>query len=117
MANIVGCEVISLESYYKSEQVKDFKYDDVRSLDLALLTKVLGVLLCNGILALIAYPKKYKIDEIFPVLTFFCSSRILLISEEVGKQKYLYSIWRVVLVVDLKNLKFLRIVAWYIFIY
>ncbi|KAJ9563682.1 hypothetical protein OSB04_008842 [Centaurea solstitialis] len=39
MANIVGCEVISLESYFKSEQVKDFKYDDFRSLDLALLTK------------------------------------------------------------------------------
>ncbi|XP_076951237.1 uncharacterized protein LOC143624480 isoform X1 [Bidens hawaiensis] len=39
MANIVGCEVISLESYYKSEQVKDFKYDDFRSFDLALLTK------------------------------------------------------------------------------
>lgn len=42
MANIVGCEVISLESYFKSEQVKDFKYDDFRSLDLALLTKNIG---------------------------------------------------------------------------
>lgn len=40
MANIVGCEVISLESYYKSEQVKDFKYDDFNSLDLSLLSKV-----------------------------------------------------------------------------
>lgn len=39
MANIVGCEVISLESYYKSEQVKDFKYDEVNSLDLSLLSK------------------------------------------------------------------------------
>ncbi|XP_071741125.1 uncharacterized protein [Rutidosis leptorrhynchoides] len=39
MANIVGCEVISLESYYKSDQVKDYKYDDFRSLDLPLLTK------------------------------------------------------------------------------
>ncbi|XP_042502598.1 uncharacterized protein LOC122079891 isoform X3 [Macadamia integrifolia] len=39
MANIVGCEVISLESYYKSEQVKDFKYDDFNSLDLSLLSK------------------------------------------------------------------------------
>lgn len=39
VANIVGCEVISLESYYKPEQVKDFKYDEFSSLDLALLTK------------------------------------------------------------------------------
>ncbi|OVA01753.1 Uridine kinase [Macleaya cordata] len=39
MANIVGCEVISLESYYKSEQVKDFKYDDFSSIDLSLLSK------------------------------------------------------------------------------
>ncbi|KAH6762922.1 P-loop containing nucleoside triphosphate hydrolases superfamily protein [Perilla frutescens var. hirtella] len=39
MANIVGCEVISLESYYKSGQMKDFKYDDFSSLDLALLSK------------------------------------------------------------------------------
>lgn len=44
MANIVGCEVISLESYYKSEQSKDFKYDDFRSLDLPLLTKVIHIL-------------------------------------------------------------------------
>ncbi|XVF43628.1 hypothetical protein PTKIN_Ptkin02bG0055600 [Pterospermum kingtungense] len=39
MANIVGCEVVSLESYFKSEQVKDFKYDDFDSLDLPLLSK------------------------------------------------------------------------------
>ncbi|KAG8382772.1 hypothetical protein BUALT_Bualt05G0112100 [Buddleja alternifolia] len=39
MANIVGCEVVSLESYYKSAQMKDFKYDDFSSLDLALLSK------------------------------------------------------------------------------
>ncbi|KAF4402587.1 hypothetical protein G4B88_012372 [Cannabis sativa] len=39
MANIVGCEVVSLESYYRSEQVKDFKYDDFSSLDLSLLLK------------------------------------------------------------------------------
>ncbi|XP_057478145.1 retrovirus-related Pol polyprotein from transposon TNT 1-94 isoform X6 [Actinidia eriantha] len=39
MANIVGCEVFSLENYYKSEQVKDFKYDEFNSLDLALLSK------------------------------------------------------------------------------
>nr|XP_025647000.1 uncharacterized protein LOC112742003 isoform X3 [Arachis hypogaea] len=37
MANIIGCEVLSLESYYK--QVKDFKYDDFSSLDLSLLSK------------------------------------------------------------------------------
>ena len=40
MANIVGCEVFSLENYYKSEQVKDFKYDEFNSLDLALLSMV-----------------------------------------------------------------------------
>lgn len=39
MANIVGCEVVSLESYYRSEQVKDFKYDGFNSLDLSLLSK------------------------------------------------------------------------------
>ncbi|KAI5677160.1 hypothetical protein M9H77_08110 [Catharanthus roseus] len=39
MANIVGCEVVSLESYYKAEQVKHFKYDDFCSLDLSLLSK------------------------------------------------------------------------------
>jgi hypothetical protein len=40
MANIVGCEVVSLENYFKSELVKDFKYDDFSSLDLSLLSKV-----------------------------------------------------------------------------
>ncbi|KAH9614746.1 hypothetical protein KSS87_008033, partial [Heliosperma pusillum] len=39
MANIIGCEVVSLESYYKSEHVKDFKHDDFNSLDLSLLSK------------------------------------------------------------------------------
>ncbi|KAI5075251.1 hypothetical protein GOP47_0009327 [Adiantum capillus-veneris] len=39
MANIMGCEVISLENYYRSEQVRDFKYDDFSSLDLPLLLK------------------------------------------------------------------------------
>ncbi|KAK1387128.1 PRK domain-containing protein [Heracleum sosnowskyi] len=39
MANIVGCEVVSLKSYHRSEQVKDFKYDDFSSLDLTLLSK------------------------------------------------------------------------------
>ncbi|XP_047340660.1 uncharacterized protein LOC124944451 isoform X2 [Impatiens glandulifera] len=39
MANIIGCEVVSLESYYKSEHSKDFKYDDFGSLDLSLLSK------------------------------------------------------------------------------
>ncbi|XP_048502265.1 uncharacterized protein LOC104883873 isoform X3 [Beta vulgaris subsp. vulgaris] len=39
MSNIIGCEVVSLESYYKSEHVKDYKYDDFSSLDLSLLSK------------------------------------------------------------------------------
>ncbi|CAN1194482.1 Uridine-cytidine kinase C [Linum perenne] len=39
MANIVGCEVVSLESYFISEQVKDFKYDDFNCLDVSLLLK------------------------------------------------------------------------------
>ncbi|KAI3910433.1 hypothetical protein MKX01_034827 [Papaver californicum] len=39
MANIVGCEVISLESYYKPEQVKDFKFDNFSSIDQHLLSK------------------------------------------------------------------------------
>ncbi|XP_010554418.1 PREDICTED: uncharacterized protein LOC104824139 [Tarenaya hassleriana] len=39
MANIVGCEVVSLESYFKSEQLKDYKHDDFSSLDLPLLSK------------------------------------------------------------------------------
>jgi hypothetical protein len=38
MANIVGCEVISLESYYKPEQAKDF--NGFGSLDISLLLKV-----------------------------------------------------------------------------
>ncbi|KAJ3679486.1 hypothetical protein LUZ60_017497 [Juncus effusus] len=38
MANIVGCEVISLESYYKPEQAKDFK-SEFTSLDISLLLK------------------------------------------------------------------------------
>ncbi|XVE74702.1 hypothetical protein DITRI_Ditri12bG0038500 [Diplodiscus trichospermus] len=42
MANIIGCEVVSLESYFKSEHVKDFKYDDFNSLDLPLLSKNIG---------------------------------------------------------------------------
>ena len=41
MANIIGCEVISLESYYKPEQVRDYKYVEYSSLDIALLTKVM----------------------------------------------------------------------------
>eukprot|EP00258_Populus_trichocarpa_P046827 XP_024462846.1 uncharacterized protein LOC7488397 isoform X4 [Populus trichocarpa] len=41
MANIVGCEVVSLENYFKSELVKDFKYDDFSSLDLSLLSKII----------------------------------------------------------------------------
>lgn len=45
MANIVGCEVVSLESYFKSEQVKDYKYDDFSSLDLSLLSKVNGTII------------------------------------------------------------------------
>lgn len=40
MANIVGCEVVSLENYYKSERGKDSKYDDFSSLDRSLLSKV-----------------------------------------------------------------------------
>lgn len=39
MANIVGCEVVSLESYYKTEHTRDFKYDDFGSIDLSLLLK------------------------------------------------------------------------------
>lgn len=38
MANIIGCDVVSLESYYK--RVKDFKYDNFSSLDLSLLSRV-----------------------------------------------------------------------------
>ncbi|XP_024535400.1 uncharacterized protein LOC9637193 isoform X2 [Selaginella moellendorffii] len=39
MANIVGCEVISMENYFKTEEIKEFKYDDFTTLDLALLLK------------------------------------------------------------------------------
>ncbi|XP_022776411.1 uncharacterized protein LOC111318047 isoform X6 [Durio zibethinus] len=42
MANIVGCDVVSLESYFKAEQVRDFKYDDFNSLDFPLLSKNIG---------------------------------------------------------------------------
>lgn len=56
MANIVGCEVVSLESYYRSEQVKDFKYDDFSSLDLSLLLKVRLQSLCSGL-----YPHDYDL--------------------------------------------------------
>jgi hypothetical protein len=33
MENIVGCEVISLENYYKSKQDMSFKSNDFASLD------------------------------------------------------------------------------------
>ncbi|KAI3433161.1 uncharacterized protein J3R85_007040 [Psidium guajava] len=39
MANIVGCEVVSLESYYKTENMRDLKCDDFGSIDLSLLLK------------------------------------------------------------------------------
>ncbi|KAI4381472.1 hypothetical protein MLD38_007541 [Melastoma candidum] len=39
MANIVGCIVVSLESYHKTEQTKDFKFDDFGAIDLSLLLK------------------------------------------------------------------------------
>jgi uridine kinase len=39
MANIVGCEVVSMESYYKAEEVKDSNYDEFSTLDLPLLLK------------------------------------------------------------------------------
>ncbi|KAG0582216.1 hypothetical protein KC19_3G043300 [Ceratodon purpureus] len=39
MANIVGCEVISMESYIKAEEVKDSNYDEFSTLDLPLLLK------------------------------------------------------------------------------
>lgn len=50
MANIVGCEVVSLESYFKPEQVKDFKHDDFSSLDQPLLSKVTLSLGCKSIM-------------------------------------------------------------------
>lgn len=39
MANIVGCEVISMESYINAEEVKDSNYDEFSTLDLPLLLK------------------------------------------------------------------------------
>ncbi|KAK9106111.1 hypothetical protein Scep_022955 [Stephania cephalantha] len=39
MANIVGCEVISLETYYRSENVKDFNYEDFSAIDQSLLSE------------------------------------------------------------------------------
>ncbi|KAG6556327.1 hypothetical protein Mapa_002270 [Marchantia paleacea] len=39
MANIVGCEMISMESYYKADKVKDSIYDDFSCLDLPLLLR------------------------------------------------------------------------------
>lgn len=41
MANIVGCEVISMENYYKGDEVKDSSYDDFSALDLPLLLRVM----------------------------------------------------------------------------
>ncbi|GLT37336.1 hypothetical protein SLA2020_116580 [Shorea laevis] len=59
MANIIGCEVVSLESYFK---LKDFKYDDFNSIDLTLLSKNIddirnvsddcGVIIFEGVYAL-----------------------------------------------------------------
>jgi uridine kinase len=60
MANIIGCEVVSLESYYKPEQVRDYKYDDYSSLDIALLTEVMYSLF--GFYANIHF-KRFKISE------------------------------------------------------
>lgn len=51
MANIIGCEVVSLESYYKPEQLKDLKYDDFSSLDLDLLSKVRILLLSDFVMS------------------------------------------------------------------
>ncbi|KAL2241325.1 UNVERIFIED_CONTAM: Uridine-cytidine kinase C, partial [Sesamum indicum] len=73
MANIVGCEVISLESYYKSEQMKDFKYDDFCSLDLALLSKVPVLDLENGARVVVSKSLKYLkivvwLEESFHIL-------------------------------------------------
>lgn len=41
MVNIVGCEVIFMESYINVEEVKDFNYDEFSMLDLFLLFKVI----------------------------------------------------------------------------
>lgn len=40
MANIVGCEVVSMESYINADEVKDSNYDEFSTLDLPLLLKV-----------------------------------------------------------------------------
>lgn len=76
MANIVGCEVISLESYYKSEQVKDFKYDDFSTLDLSLLSKV-------EIRVFSAFVQNAHFIAIYPlkqpeICSLFCEAHILL---------------------------------------
>lgn len=43
MANIVGCEVVSMESYINADEVKDSNYDEFSTLDLPLLLKVLSI--------------------------------------------------------------------------
>ncbi|CAH9062052.1 unnamed protein product [Cuscuta epithymum] len=48
LANIIGCEVVSLESYYKTRQVKDYKYDDFCSLDLSLMLKNISEIRKSG---------------------------------------------------------------------
>lgn len=40
LVNIIGCEVVFFESYYKFEYVKDYKYDDFSFFDFLLLSKV-----------------------------------------------------------------------------
>lgn len=40
MANIIGCEVVSLENYYMCEKMKVPKYDDFGSIDMSLLSEV-----------------------------------------------------------------------------
>ena len=64
MANIIGCEVISLESYYKPEQVRDYKYDEYSSLDIALLTKVMPFSLIKST---DFWGANYKIDPLLEV--------------------------------------------------
>ncbi|KMZ69422.1 Uridine kinase [Zostera marina] len=39
MANIIGCEVVSLENYYMCEKMKVPKYDDFGSIDMSLLSE------------------------------------------------------------------------------
>lgn len=43
MANIVGCEVVSMESYINADEVKDSNYDEFSTLDLPLLLKVFSI--------------------------------------------------------------------------